>query len=158
MFELHPQLQADTVILGRFELSMVLLHKDSNYPWLLLVPQRNSVTEIHHLGEGERVQLMRESCRLSEMMTDLFNPVKMNVAALGNVVPQLHVHHVARFDTDAAWPKPIWGIADLKFYSQAELTALVDRLRNALASDDFEVIDSADGISGVATDAGEVIF
>jgi len=158
MFELHPQLQADTVILGRFELSLVLLHKDSNYPWLLLVPQRNGVKEMHHLGEEERLQLMRESCRLAEVMNDLFNPVKMNVAAIGNIVPQLHLHHVARFENDAAWPKPIWGAVDLEYYAEDELAALVERLRNALASADFEVIDSVAGISGVATDAGEAIF
>lgn len=158
MFELHPQLQADTVILGRFGLSLVLLHKDSNYPWLLLVPQRNGVKEIHHLGEEERLQLIRESCRVAEVMNDLFNPVKMNVAALGNIVPQLHVHHVARFETDAAWPKPIWGEVPVKYYADDKLKALVERLRNSLSSSDFEIIDSTDGISGVATDAGEAIF
>lgn len=158
MFQLHPQLQADTVILGRFGLSLVLLHKDSNYPWLLLVPQRNGVKEIHHLGESERLQLMRESCRVSEVMNDLFHPVKMNVAALGNIVPQLHVHHVARFETDAAWPKPIWGEVPVKYYDDAKLKSLTERLRNALSSEDFEIIESLEGITGVAKDAGEAIF
>lgn len=158
MFELHPQLQADTVILGRFELSIALLHTDSNYPWVILVPQRNNVKEIHHLSEKDRQLLMRESCRLAEVMNDLFNPVKMNVAALGNVVPQLHLHHVARFTTDAAWPKPIWGAVEAKPYSEAALKTLVERLRNALSSKDFEIINSLEGISGVAKGSAEAIF
>src|SRR5690606_21007114 len=109
MFALHPQLEKDTVLLGRFPLSLVLLHRDANYPWCILVPRREAVREIHHLGDEDRMQLIRESCHLAEVMVDLFVPDKMNVAVLGNQVPQLHMHHVARFTSDGAWPGPIWG-------------------------------------------------
>lgn len=157
MFELHPQLLEDTVILGEYPLSLVLLHKDSNYPWLLLVPKRTAIKEIHHLSEEDQLQLMRESGRLSEVMTDLFAPTTMNVAALGNVVSQLHMHHVARKEDDAAWPKPIWGVVPLKPYDQAALESLTERLRNALSAGDFNVVDSTDGISGLTPGAGEAI-
>ncbi len=140
-FELAPQLAADTVVLGKFPLSLVLLSKDANYPWCILVPRRKGIREAHHLSEEDRFQLTRESCHLAEVMADLFVPDKMNVAALGNLVPQLHVHHVARFKTDAAWPKPIWGVVEAKTYDAAELEERVSRLRSALAGDDFLLID-----------------
>jgi len=98
MFELHPQLAENTVLLGQFKLSLVMLHKDANYPWCVLVPKRSGIREIHHLGESDQQQLIRESSHLSEVMTSMFAPITMNIAALGNIVPQLHVHHVARFE------------------------------------------------------------
>ncbi len=137
MFELHSQLQKDTVVVGHFPLSMILLHRDSQYPWLILVPQREEVTEIHHLGSSDRAQLIEESCRLAEVMVDLFAPQKMNVAALGNVVPQLHLHHIARFEEDPAWPHPVWGRIPAVPYSDAALMERLQRLRHALAGDDF---------------------
>ncbi|MAZ88443.1 MAG: HIT family protein [Cellvibrionaceae bacterium] len=140
-FELDPQLAADTVVLGKFPLSLLLLSKDANFPWCILVPRRKGIREVHHLSEEDRVQLTRESCHLAEVMADLFVPDKMNVAALGNMVPQLHVHHIARFKTDVAWPKPIWGIVEAKGYENAELEERVSRLRSALAGDDFLLLD-----------------
>ncbi len=140
-FELDSQLAADTVVLGKFPLSLVLLCRDSNYPWCILVPRRKGIREIHHLAAEDRIQLSNESCHLSEVMADLFVPDKMNVAALGNMVSQLHLHHVARFKTDIAWPKPIWGVAETKTYEQAELEERISRLRSALAGDDFQLID-----------------
>ena len=139
MFELHEQLRKDTVIVGCFSLSLILLHRDSQYPWLILVPQRPEVTEIHHLDSKDRQSLMEESCRLAEVMVDLFAPRKMNVAALGNMVPQLHVHHIARFEKDPAWPQPIWGRVTPVPYSDAALSERLQRLRHALAGDGFEV-------------------
>lgn len=136
-FELDPQLKADTVLLGEFPLSLVLMHRDANYPWCILVPKLNGKFEIHHLAVTDREQLMRESCHLAEVMADLFVPDKMNVAALGNMVPQLHLHHVARFKDDAAWPGPMWGKAPAKAFSESDLTKRVSRLRSALAGDDF---------------------
>ncbi len=138
MFELHPQLQSDTVALGNFPLSLVLLSKDANYPWCLLVPRRTDMREIHHLEAEDRIQLMRESCHLAEVMVALFSPDKMNVAALGNQVPQLHLHHVARYTNDPAWPNPIWGVVPAITYTDRELTDRVSRLRSALAGTDFE--------------------
>ena len=138
MFELHNQLKEDTVTVGRFPLSLVLLHKDSQYPWLILVPQRPEITEIHHLDAEDRQQLMEESCRVAEVMVDLFAPRKMNVAALGNMVPQLHLHHIARFEKDPAWPQPIWGKVPPLPYTETALAERLQRLRHALAGSDFE--------------------
>ncbi|GAB1264320.1 HIT domain-containing protein [Aurantivibrio infirmus] len=138
-FVLDAKLEADTLILGRFELSLLLLHKDANYPWCILVPQRRSVKEIHHLGKEDRMQLMRESCHLAEVMADVFVPEKMNIAVLGNIVPQLHMHHVARFDTDPAWPGPVWGAVAASAYTKAAEKEIVQKLRSALKGDDFEL-------------------
>lgn len=140
-FELDPQLQNDTVVLGEFPLSLVLMSRDANYPWCILVPRRKGVYAAHHLAEEDRQQLMKESCHLAEVMADVFVPDRMNVAALGNVVPQLHVHHVARFKTDPAWPKPIWGVVEAKAFTEEELGERVARLRSALAGEDFQVPD-----------------
>ena len=139
MFSLHPQLQQDTVLLGRFSLSLVLLHRDANFPWCILVPEREAIQEIYHLGLEDRQQLMNESCHLAEVMADMFVPDKMNIAAIGNKVPQLHLHHVARFKTDKAWPGAVWGaIMEPKAYEDAALQELVGRLCTALAGEDFK--------------------
>jgi diadenosine tetraphosphate (Ap4A) HIT family hydrolase len=140
MFKLRPQLEKDTVLLGQFPLSLVLLSRDANYPWCILVPRREAVREIHHLGDEDRVQLIKESCHLAEVMVDLFVPDKMNVAVLGNKVEQLHMHHVARFASDPAWPGPVWGAVEAKAYTDDGLEDLTSRLRSALAGEDFEEI------------------
>lgn len=137
MFQLHAKLAEDTVLVGRLDLCLVLLHRDGQYPWCILVPQREDITEIHHLDLDDRQQLMVESCRLAEVMVDLFAPRKMNIAALGNMVPQLHLHHVARFAEDGAWPHPIWGRLPAVFYSERELKIRVERLRHALSGEGF---------------------
>jgi diadenosine tetraphosphate (Ap4A) HIT family hydrolase len=139
MFELHPRLADDAIVIGRFNLSLLLLSKDANYPWCILVPQREDLVEIYHLSEEDQLQLMRESCRLSEVMTSLFDAHKMNVAALGNLVHQLHVHHIARFSDDAAWPQPIWGKLPAKAYSSEQLAERIKRLQNALVGEGFVV-------------------
>lgn len=141
MFQLHPQLATDSIVIGRFNLSLLLLSKDANYPWCILVPQVDDVFEIHHLAEEEQVQLIRESCRLAEVMTSLFDAHKMNVAALGNVVRQLHVHHIARFKGDAAWPQPIWGKLPAKPYGAGELEERAKRLQNALVGEGFSKVE-----------------
>ena len=109
MFELHAQLQKDCVVVGDFTLCRVLLLNDSQYPWFILVPRREDITEIFQLSAADRGQLMAESCLLAETLKDAFAADKMNIAALGNVVSQLHVHHVVRYRADAAWPAPVWG-------------------------------------------------
>lgn len=137
MFELHPQLANDTVVVGYFKLSVVLLHKDSRYPWCVLVPQREGLEELFHLDEADQVQLIKESSHLCTVMHDIFAPYKMNIASLGNIVPQLHVHHVARFKEDAAWPGPVWGVGSAEPYAEAELNKRVERLRHALGGEGF---------------------
>jgi diadenosine tetraphosphate (Ap4A) HIT family hydrolase len=139
MFQLHPRLAEDSIVIGRFDLSLLLLSKDSNYPWCILVPQIEDVFEIHHLSESEQIQLIRESSRLSEVMTSLFDAHKMNVAALGNVVRQLHVHHIARFEEDIAWPHPIWGRVPPKIYTHDELAERIKRFQNALVGEGFSL-------------------
>ncbi len=140
MFQLHSRLAEDSIVIGRFDLSLLLLSKDANYPWCILVPQVEDVFEIHHLSEEEQMQLMRESCRLSEVMTSVFDAHKMNVAALGNVVRQLHVHHIARFEEDPAWPQPIWGKLPATSYSTDKLVERIKRLQNALVGEGFSLV------------------
>lgn len=136
-FELHERLLEDTVILGEFGLSMVLLSRDANYPWCILVPKRQGKFELHHLAEEDRQKLMTECCHLSEVMDDLFESDKINVGALGNLVPQLHLHVVARFKADVAWPGSIWGAHPAETYDAAVLKDRVSRLRSALAGRGF---------------------
>jgi diadenosine tetraphosphate (Ap4A) HIT family hydrolase len=109
LFSLHERLAADTVPLGRFPLSLLLLMNDAAYPWCILVPRREGVTEIHHLDPADRAQLLAESCHLAARLETAFRAHKLNVAALGNLVPQLHLHHVVRYRDDPAWPHPVWG-------------------------------------------------
>lgn len=144
MFQLNEQLKQDTVVVGQFHLCLVLLHKDANYPWVVLVPKRDRVKEIHQLAEEDQVQLIRESSRLSEVMTSLFAPKKMNIAALGNNVPQLHIHHVARYESDAAWPKSVWGAAPAKVYEADILKERLTRLNSSLVGEGFQVWSGGD--------------
>jgi len=128
MYALDPQLQQDTVQLGQFPLCDVLLMNDANFPWVILVPRRSRIREIFHLSSEEQHQLMDESVFVSQRMADFYEADKMNVAALGNVVPQLHVHHVVRRQNDLCWPKPIWGAVTPKPYADSDLKAMVDEL------------------------------
>ena len=124
-FTLHPRLAADTVLVGDFELCRVLLMNDARYPWLILVPRRDALREVHHLRPADRIALMDESCRVAEAMQGLFTPDKLNIGVLGNIVPQLHVHHIARFTTDPAWPGPVWGHSPaLPYADDVRLTQL----------------------------------
>ena len=106
--------------------------RDANYPWLILVPDREAITEIHQLNAVDQAQLMRESVLLSRVLETLFSPDKLNIAALGNIVPQCHVHHIVRYRSDAAWPAPVWGKLPVKEYSDETLAAVVARLKQAL--------------------------
>lgn len=108
-FELDARLHHDTVLIGDWPLSRIVLMNEQSYPWLILVPRRVGVSEIYQLNDSDRMQLLQESCVLAHTMAVELQPTKMNVANLGNVVAQLHVHHIARFSTDKAWPAPIWG-------------------------------------------------
>ena len=139
MFELHPRLAEDTITVGEFELCQLLMHKDANYPWFILVPKRPEVLEIYHLSEQERIQLMNESCMLAEALVDVFSPDKINIATLGNMVPQLHMHHVARYKDDGAWPHPIWGAMPAKEYQSEEMHHRIEAVANVLVGDDFKV-------------------
>jgi len=130
---LHSQLQHDCFIVGRFPLSLLLLLNDSNYPWFILVPQRDHLREIHQLSETDQQLLMRESSALSRCIENSFNADKINIAALGNMVPQLHIHHIVRYTSDVAWPAPVWGAVKSTPYSPDAAEQLCQRLRLLLA-------------------------
>ncbi|MBQ4812973.1 HIT domain-containing protein [Pseudoalteromonas luteoviolacea] len=123
-FELAPELQRDCIELANWPLCKVLLMNDSQYPWFILVPTVPGLREIIDLDEQQQTQFWQESKQLSELLMSVFTPDKLNVAALGNMVPQLHVHHIARFEDDAAWPKPVWGVNPAKAYTEAQLVEL----------------------------------
>ena len=133
MAALHSQLEADCLVLGRLELCHVLLMRDANYPWCILVPDREDITEIHHLNEADQLQLMRESVRLSHALESVFSPDKLNIASLGNVVPQCHVHHVVRYHSDVAWPGPVWGRVPAREYSAEALAEVTAAIKPALS-------------------------
>ena len=129
MFKLDSRLHNDTFFVCDLSLCRVLLMNDSQFPWLILVPMKNDIAEIIDLSEEEQVTLLRESAQASKALQALFSPLKLNVAALGNVVRQLHVHHVARFDTDCAWPKPVWGNQPTVAYDTSKAQALVEMIQ-----------------------------
>lgn len=118
MFELHPQLAQDTMVVGDFPLCRLLLMNDVNYPWFILVPKRNGIREVFELDEKDQLQLLRESSQLSRVLHHAFQADKLNVAALGNMVPQLHIHHIVRYQSDPAWPKPVWGLYPAQPYTE----------------------------------------
>jgi diadenosine tetraphosphate (Ap4A) HIT family hydrolase len=124
MFELDKRLARDTLTIGHFPLSRLLLSKDSRYPWCILVPQVNDITESYQLSEQQQIQLCAESALVARELMVRFKGESMNVAALGNVVSQLHVHHVVRFETDTCWPGPIWGVGQSIPYAQNDLKSV----------------------------------
>ncbi len=137
---LHPQLAQDCTTLGHFPLCTLLLMEDANYPWFILVPRREGVSEIYQLSEADQQQLMRESSRLAQTLMLLFEGEKMNIGALGNVVPQLHIHHIVRYRSDPAWPAPVWGKVPARPFSDSEREALLNALRG-VEIDEFQWCD-----------------
>lgn len=135
MAELHPQLAQDCLTLGRFPLCYLLLRRDANYPWFILVPDRADIHEIHQLAGGDQQQLLRESTTLSRALEQAFAPDKLNIAALGNMVPQLHLHHIVRYATDPAWPAPVWGRLPALPYDDYGLIQVIEKLRGALGGE-----------------------
>jgi diadenosine tetraphosphate (Ap4A) HIT family hydrolase len=132
-WSLHPQLARDTAPVGDLALTRVLAMNDANYPWVILVPRRGGVVEIVDLDEADRTRLMAEIAQVSAALKQLTACDKLNVAAIGNIVPQLHIHVVARRTNDAAWPKPVWGAVPARPYAAGELDVFVAALRRGLA-------------------------
>lgn len=128
MADIHSQLLADCSCLGRYDLCHLLLMNDAHYPWFILVPDRDGASEIIDLAEADRQQLLRESCDLAQSLKAAYKPDKLNIAALGNIVPQLHVHHIVRYRQDAAWPAPVWGQLPACAYSADERAAVLAQL------------------------------
>lgn len=133
-FQLHPRLAQDCAFIADLPLCRLLLMNDSLYPWCILVPRVADITDLYELADGDQQQLLRESSFLSRCLMSLFNGHKMNVAALGNVVPQLHVHHIVRQTTDAAWPLPVWGQQAAVPYAAEQLANRIDAIGAAMES------------------------
>ena len=131
-FELAPRLAADTFLVGETPLNQLLLMNDARYPWLILVPRRSDITGPFELSDADQAKLWQESMRLGQAMQAHFAADKINIAALGNQVAQLHVHHIARFHTDDAWPGPVWGVGSAVPHSDVALEALMNELRSVL--------------------------
>ena len=134
-FVLHEKLEADTISLGQSRLCELRLMNDSQWPWVLLVPRVSRIREIYQLPKSQQLRLVEESSLMGEAMMQAFAGDKLNVAALGNMVPQLHLHHIVRYEGDPAWPGPVWGkvpatpyteqaIADIRIALQPALDAL----------------------------------
>lgn len=132
-FTLHPQLAGDSLPVGDLTLSQLRLSNDAGFPWLILIPRRADVSEIIELDEADRAVLMQEIAAVSQALKTLTGCDKLNVAALGNMVPQLHIHVIARFKGDPAWPKPVWGQVPAKPYAEAVATDLISQLRTLLS-------------------------
>tara|TARA_R110002094_G_scaffold135086_2_gene127025 strand:+ start:340 stop:747 length:408 start_codon:yes stop_codon:yes gene_type:complete len=131
MFQLHPQLSKDTYPLRAMPLCRLLLMNDARYPWIILVPEKPDLVEITDLGEEDYLSLMKEVRRATKVMKQLFQVDKMNVAMLGNMVPQLHVHIIGRYKDDPAWPGPVWGVGDAVPYEPGDADAHIRGIRNA---------------------------
>ncbi|GAB6139334.1 HIT domain-containing protein [Methylosoma difficile] len=118
--------------MGRFKLCHLLLMNDNHYPWFILVPEIPDIREIYQLNHTQQQQLMTESCYLAEQLADLYQADKMNIAAIGNMVPQLHIHHIVRYQSDAAWPAPVWGKFAAVAYTEEEIAEQLGILRGRL--------------------------
>jgi len=130
-FLLHPQLAADTCVIGDLPLCHVLLMKDAAYPWLVLVPRQPNVREVYELAAADQALLWQEVTQVGQQLMALHNGFKLNIGALGNVVPQLHVHVIVRQQADAAWPGPVWGVQPAQPYSPPALAQACQQLRQA---------------------------
>ncbi len=128
-FELAPELKRDCIELADWPLCKLLLMNDSQYPWFILVPRRAEMREAIDLTEPDQQQLLRESNQLAHLLREVFAPDKLNIAALGNMVPQLHIHHIARFKTDAAWPAPVWGKHPAIPYADEQIAEIKQALK-----------------------------
>ncbi len=133
MFELHPQLAADSLPVTEWPLCSVRLIDDSRFPWLILVPRRDGMRELHDLEDQDRTVLMAEISRASDALARGFAPDKVNIGALGNVVAQLHVHVIARWRSDPAWPGPVWGAGQPRPYPDSEQKAVLAQITKVLA-------------------------
>jgi diadenosine tetraphosphate (Ap4A) HIT family hydrolase len=143
MFALDPRLEQDTLHMGDFPLCRLLLMNDASYPWFILVPRREEVSELFQLDEADQRSLWRETTLLAELLKDTFKADKMNVATLGNVVSQLHMHVIVRRRSDAAWPAPVWGRQPAQPYDVEQVREIRAKLRLVLDPEDFRFAPEA---------------
>src|ERR1700722_11056000 len=130
LFQLHKQLEADSILIRNLGLCQVRLQNQKAAPWLILVPRRAEAAEIHHLSAEDRAVLIEEIAQAAKVLEKLYAPDKLNIAALGNIVPQLHMHVIARFTKDAAWPAPVWGKFAPSHNSLRALAEIKKKLNN----------------------------
>jgi diadenosine tetraphosphate (Ap4A) HIT family hydrolase len=135
VFALDQRLQQDTLTIGDFPLCRLLLSNDSNYPWFILVPRINGISEVFQLSVIDQQKLWNETTTLAQLLSDGFGADKMNIGALGNVVSQLHVHVIVRKRDDMAWPAPVWGKHPARPYTEEQVAAIRARLRELLPAD-----------------------
>ncbi|KPW31849.1 Uncharacterized protein ALO54_01867 [Pseudomonas syringae pv. philadelphi] len=135
VFVLDSRLQQDTLPIGDFPLCRLLLSNDTHYPWFILVPRRADITEVFQLNAADQLQLWQETTALSKVLKEVFVADKINVAALGNVVSQLHMHVIARKRDDIAWPAPVWGKHAAVAYSDEQFAEICRQLKPALTND-----------------------
>jgi len=133
-FQLHPRLQQDSIAIAQLELSELRLINDSQYPWFVLVPKRADISEVYQLSEKDQQLLQQESSQLSKMLAELYTADKMNIAAIGNMVPQLHIHHIVRYKADIAWPAPVWGKFDAIPYTEQQIEKIKSQVNNRLTA------------------------
>lgn len=132
MFELHPQLNKDTFTIGELPLCRILMMNDRQFPWLILVPQRSFIREIYELNKNDQAALYEESIAVSELLMNHYKGDKLNIGALGNLVPQLHIHHIVRFKHDIIWPKPVWGQVTPKSYTKLQKQKITTELQTLM--------------------------
>lgn len=135
MFLLDERLDNDSIVVGDFPLCRLLLKNDKNYPWFILVPRREGVTEIFNLSSEDQQQLLVEMSVFSELLKTLFKADKMNIGALGNMVSQLHIHVIARVKTDATWPQSVWDKLPALSYTNQEIEAVKEQLKSVMPTD-----------------------
>ncbi len=127
-FELNSRLASDSILIGEFPLTSLLMMNDSQFPWFVLVPRRVNIKEAYQLNQSDQLLLWQESSKLSELIMKHFKGDKLNVAAIGNIVSQFHLHHVIRYEKDICWPKPIWGQVPMMEYSNVMLKSSLSNL------------------------------
>ncbi|RMV94693.1 hypothetical protein ALP01_02966 [Pseudomonas caricapapayae] len=135
VFVLDSRLQQDTLAIGDFPLCRLLLSNDSHYPWFILVPRRADISEVFQLSAADQSQLWQETSTLAKVLKEVFDADKINIAALGNVVSQLHMHVIVRKRDDAAWPAPVWGKHAASAYTGEQFSAICRQLKSVLTND-----------------------
>jgi len=133
-FQIESKLKRDTYFVSDLDLCRLLIMNDSNYPWFILVPRRFNITEIYQLSNEDRFQLDYETNFISEKLANYYKADKMNIAALGNIVPQLHIHIIVRKKTDLLWPETIWGKKSPLFYSKEDIENVISIMKNLLTN------------------------
>lgn len=132
MFQLHPRLEADTLEVEQLPLCDLRLMNDRRFPWFILVPRQPQITEVHQLSQRDQQRLMQESSQVAQAIASISNCHKINLGALGNLVPQLHWHIIGRSEDDACWPGPVWGCGTVEPYAEEDMARLIEQMQQVL--------------------------